>query len=406
MRTWLLAALLVLGGIGCSDRSPQSSTPGSVVRDSAGVTLVSLQGPVQDYAQPYLTLNRVFEVGNDDPDLILFRVSGARFLASGGLAIANAGTPEVLVVGPDGALVTRIGREGEGPGEFRTITSLHSPDGEEILAFDDRLGRLSVFDVSGQTRATIRIADPNPISDLIPLVATEEGDLVAHYGDNRVFGGDGVRQDSTPVLRFSPGSTGPDTLSVWPTKMWRFLAVGAGVSRTQVPFSPDLLSAGRGHRMALATTHDPRISVFGPEGDLALVLTWDARVREVSSSDFEEWQARRLGVLPDAVPEATRQRLIDVDPYPTHPVLEGVFLDPEGGVWFAPSSLSTESERSWIRIGLDGQASGAVTLPNSSRILDEWNGRMAVLNRNELDVETISVFDLGGAAWAQGSSAH
>jgi hypothetical protein len=98
--------------------------------------------------------------------------------------------------------------------------------------------------------------------------------------------------------------------------------------------------------------------------------------------------------------------LIDVDPYPTHPVLEGVFLDPEGGVWFAPSSLSTDSERSWIRIGPDGQAAGAVTLPTSSTILDEWNGKMAVLNRDELDVESISVVDLGGVGWAQGSSAH
>jgi hypothetical protein len=404
MRTLFVLASLVFGGIGCSDRSAQTTTPKPVVTDSAGVGIVSLRGPIREYAQPRMKLDLDFEVGTDDSDLYLFRVSGGRFLASGHFAIANAGTPEVLVVGPDGTLETRIGRDGEGPGEFRTITSLHSPTGEKILAFDDRLGRLSVFEESGQTTATIRVASPNPISDLVPLGATSQGALVAVYGDNRVFGRDGERQDSTPLLRFSPESTDPDTLSIWPTKTWRFLALGAGVSRTQVPFSPDLLSTGRGQRLALATTHNPRISVFSLEGNPELILTWDAEVREVTTRDFEEWQTERLGVYPDAIPEETRQRIVDVDPYPTHPVLEAIFLDFEGGVWFAPSSLSSESERTWIRIGPDGGASGAVTLPASSRILDEWNGKIAVLNNDEMDVETVSVFNLEGAPWAAHSN--
>jgi len=404
LRTLIVVVLVVFGGIACSDQAAQTATPTPVVTDSSGVRLVSLGGPIRGYAQPRLDLELDFEVGNDDSDLYLFRVSGGRFLASGGFAIANAGTPELLVVGPDGTLEARIGRDGEGPGEFRTITSLHSPSGEEILAFDDRLGRLSVFEESGHTAATIRVTNPNPISDLIPLGATKQGDLVAVYGDNRVFGGDGERQDSTPLLRFSPESIDPDTLSIWPTKTWRFLAVGAGVSRTQVPFSPDLLSTGRGQRVALATTHDPRISVLNLEGILELVLTWNPEVQEVTARDFEEWQAARLGVYPDAIPEETRQRLVNVDPYPTHPVLDGIFLDFEGGVWFAPSSLSSESDRTWIRIGPDGGASGAITLPSSSKILDEWNGKIAVLNRDDMDVETVSVFHLEGAPWAAHSN--
>jgi hypothetical protein len=277
-----------------------------------------------------------------------------------------------------------------------TITSLHAQSDTSFVVYDDRLGRLSAFDHSGEVLSTRRMTNPHPISDLIPIVVSPAGSVLAIYGDNRVFGKDGERQDSTPLLRFSPQSPEPDTLSVWPTKTWRFLSVGRGTARTQVPFSPELLSAGRGPWGALATTHDPVITGFDGQGTVRRSFRWEEEGRPVSGEDFGHWQEEQLSAYPDAIPEGTRQQLVDLEHFPTHPVIEGIFLDAEGAVWIAPSSLSSDSDRRWIRVTAEGQPGGAIALPLSAEILDAANGRMAILDRDELDVEVITVFRIGG----------
>ena len=385
-------ALLFLFAVGCEGASPGLKAPGPIAQDSAGVTVVFLPGQVRDYATPKVILGPLIRSGEGESDLNLFRVAGARFLPSGILVIANAGVPELILVDSNGDLVRRVGRQGEGPGEFGTITSLHVQGDGSIVTYDDRLARLTEFDQSGEVMSTRRLADPNPISDLIPLVASQTGPVLAVYGDNRVFGRDGERQDSTPLLRFSPESSEPDTLSVWPTKTWRFLSVGLGTSRTQVPFSPDLLFAGRGQWAALATTHTAVITGFDGHGTIRSSIRWEEQGRAVSGKDLERWQEERLLAYPDAIPEGTRQEMVDLEPYPTHPVVEGIFLDAEGAVWFAPSSLSSSSSRTWIRVTSAGAPEGAVALPSSAKILDAADGRMAVLDRDEMDVELITVY--------------
>ena len=121
-------------------------------------------------------------------------------------------------------------------------------------------------------------------------------------------------------------------------------------------------------------------------------VRWEEEGREVSAKDFEEWQEERLGGLPGAIPEGTRRQMVDLDHYPTHPVMEGIFLDAEGAVWFAPTSLSSGSSRTWIRLDAEGRPGGAITLPSSAEILDASNGRMAVLDRDDMDVELVTVF--------------
>jgi hypothetical protein len=382
--------------VGCSD-SPGGAPENRVaIQDSSGVSIIRLSGDIRTYAEPLLKLETVFRIGEDGSGLELFRVSTARFLPSGTLAIANAGVPELLLVESDGQLVGRIGDRGEGPGQFGTITSLHIEGDGSVVAFDDRQARLTRFDDAGEVLETRRMSEPNPIADLIPLSASQHGPVLAVYGDNRVFGREGTRQDTTPLLRFTPESTLPDTLSKWPMKTWYFNPTGQGVGRVQVPFSPTLLSAGGGGRVALANTHEPMVSILGENGDLIMLVRWDEEPRNVSSSEYEEWQADRLSRMPDEIPEAMRKGLVEVPYHEIHPVVNGLHVDEEGHLWLAPASLLSGKEQTWIQLGTDGQPRGAVVIPSSAKIMDAFGGRMAVLERNELDVEFIVVHRIIG----------
>jgi hypothetical protein len=102
-----------------------------------------------------------------EPSLVIGRPSGAfagdldrirdvTLLSDGAIAVADA-AQRILVFGPDGSHLRTIGREGQGPGEFTSLQSLHVLGGDTILAYDYRQRRASVFDRDGVQVGTIEI---------------------------------------------------------------------------------------------------------------------------------------------------------------------------------------------------------------------------------------------------------
>lgn len=59
--------------------------------------------------------------------------------------VANGESPTVWVFGADGALVSRLGREGAGPGEFRRPTAFVAGPSDSLYVFDASLSRMTVF---------------------------------------------------------------------------------------------------------------------------------------------------------------------------------------------------------------------------------------------------------------------
>jgi hypothetical protein len=59
--------------------------------------------------------------------------------------VANGESPTVWVFGADGALVSRLGREGAGPGEFRRPTAVVAGPSDSLYVFDASLSRMTVF---------------------------------------------------------------------------------------------------------------------------------------------------------------------------------------------------------------------------------------------------------------------
>ena len=60
-----------------------------------------------------------WRLGEDDEDVLLGVITGAVVDAAGQVYLIDRQLSQVLVIGPDGELVTTLGREGDGPGELR-----------------------------------------------------------------------------------------------------------------------------------------------------------------------------------------------------------------------------------------------------------------------------------------------
>jgi hypothetical protein len=386
-------ALGIVGALACADAGEPAPNDLATVADSAGVVLVELPATLAALAAPDLPGERMYRIGTDSSNLELFRVASARFMADGRLVIADGGSLDFALVGPAGRVETRFGHRGQGPGEFLSISSVHATAAGTILVFDDLLGRLTEFDAAGQVLDTRRRIEPDAGSDVVPLIASVSGPLVGVYADNRVFPkGVTVFRDTTPLLRYPARAMRPDTLALWPTKVWSLSDVGIGGLRVEVAFAPDLLSFGQADRFALADTHEPRVSVRDEQGNPTMEVRWREVAAPVTEAELERFRAERDDQLPDNLPDAVRSGYVQVPSHDTRPVLNGVALDRDGGLWIAPASLSTSAIQTWLAVDRRGSVLGKVRLPASSRILDVREGWIAAWDRDEYDRETVTVY--------------
>jgi hypothetical protein len=151
-----LTALLLLAGCGTGDG------PGSVVRDSAGVTIVE-----NDPARPAwgadgwrIAGTPLLTVGGEDAPVgyaTLRGITHTQLLPSGELVVADGEGPQIVVFGPDGEFRRAVGRSGDGPGEFRSPYFAYSHRGDSLIVFNlyrsalvyDREGRFGRSFVPG-----------------------------------------------------------------------------------------------------------------------------------------------------------------------------------------------------------------------------------------------------------------
>ena len=134
-----LFAMVAVVAAACQD---EPSDPGATGR-AAAVDLFSAWPGDESFriaAEPSLV------VGSDE-SLPLGRVSGAVFFGDG-IAIADGQSYEVLVLDAAGRLLTRQGRNGEGPGEYKYLAGI-ARHADGLITWDAYHFRVTRLDASG-----------------------------------------------------------------------------------------------------------------------------------------------------------------------------------------------------------------------------------------------------------------
>lgn len=372
------------------DRDAGPPAEAVTVRDSSGVEIVE-NGRVPADA-PLLVLGDppLLELGTveDDGPEQFFRVSGLETRADGALAVVNGGTQEIRFFGPDGAHLGSVGREGEGPGEFRGPAGLWRTRGDSLVVWDGRNRRISVLAPSGEV---VRTAAPErQAANPRVLTVFADGSWVLTDGRFRIEPGFNLMY--TTFVRYDPEGRVVDSLPRQPMavmgELGEELMIGSPL------FAPRTTSSGDGSGYWVGTAEEYEVWRYDLSGSLVRVVRWAGPDRTVEPGAAERVLAERLEDADEDGRTRTRA-LHEARPVEdVYPAYETIAATDEGGVWvqrYEPPHHEDEGPREWLVFRPDGEVRGRIRVPRSLRILRIRGDSVFGIHRDELGVEHVRI---------------
>ena len=132
---------------------------------AAGCTAadVTPDTPIEDL--PMFSLEEELRIGSmEDPDIGFTRIGDVWVSPTGEVYVSEARELEVRAYHADGRLLRTYGREGEGPGEFRSIQGF-GVVGDTLWISDSRLNRTTLFSLDGALLETVTAVLQVPIGE-------------------------------------------------------------------------------------------------------------------------------------------------------------------------------------------------------------------------------------------------
>lgn len=372
-----------------------------VVRDSSGIRIVENQRDGTNVPTWSISDTPIAVMGEGEADRPLDRVEGAVGLDDGRIAVADAGSSEILIYDSSGSFRRALGGEGQGPGEFQDLSGV-TLAGDSLVAFDAEIGRLTVFAPDG-LRPSVR--DLDATGD--PSRPIRMYRLAGRFSDGRLvlvpdqFPGDmrpepTLYWDSVPNLVYGPDGTLQGQIGR-SSRMQTFANERRSLSP---PFARRSVAAAGRDRLFLGLADDYEVRVYGADGGLAMIIRRDDPLRPVTERDLDSLIAHRVRQLGEDAPrERARQRmrqLLDRITLPDRkPVYQDLAVDKTGSLWvrgYQPPWASGSAR--WSVYGPDGRHIAEVDLPHGLR--PTWIGEDRILGVHEgpLEVQTVRMYSL------------
>ena len=348
----------------------------------------------------------------------LGRLSGGIMLSDDRIVLADGMATHLLFVGLNDRQLTKVGRKGEGPGEFKSLRAIGraSPNGVFV---DDPVG----------TRVTVFSDGSSLIGSVSYSPRSFRGSVMVPRPIFADFGGNVVFRDADPL--FSVRDDGPyrEQLS--------YVLLRSNGSRTTIaeaqgremvrrngtgifsvyerPFSYSALEASYGDRLLVADTETGTVQVYDRTGEVVVTLDigrgvpvspeTDAEWRSRKIADNESRRSRTGAADPDAPPGLSqmlgglagagrdaREFYRTADGNTVAPSLSGMFVDGSGRAWLQPYVFPGDEMVRWQVWEInEGDIEAIVEVPASHTVLDAIGDRVLIRTTDDLDVTSAVV---------------
>lgn len=326
------------------------------------------------------------------------QVADVDFDGAGNLHILDGQTARISVVDLQGNLVRRVGRVGEGPGEFsgvRNVWTLTVCSDERVAVYDAWRRAFVLFGPDGEFERGIRLEGPRFVS--IPGLQCEAvSQSVVSTGEVEYLGWTPLSEPSFRyVMRYglSGENAVVDTVAAgWkpPGSWFDFVPV------LRVGVLPD-------GGVAFADSSTYAIKITGAEGGLSRVLTRPIRPAPLTDklkAEYVKQKLEEIESLGGPAADFQRTQLESIEHFDEIPLIRDLRTSREGTIWVRRGSDELGIDGPVDLITADGRYLGtfardATDMPSAFGP----DGLVAFIEKNDLDVPAVVVKRLPRGVW-------
>lgn len=327
------------------------------------------------------------EVMRSLADSLLTNVTSLDVDSRGNVYLSDWLMMQVVVLAPDGQVLRTIGREGEGPGEFRRVSSVQVLPGDSVMVHDRALQRVTVFAPGGERVA--HVASLRPLHGRTALRvfrARTRPVLLVTY--SRPFASwesgkdDQSRHDLLALLDLKGARVADSVLTV-PGGGALVRRVNGGVTVGLHPFGREaIVRLTPDDRIAYAWNDTLGAAFYSLDGRPGARFALPARGAPVSDAEFARMERETSKNLLPPLREA-RPR--------SWPVMRGMVVDERGRVWVGLNSeRGPRSE--WASYDAAGRYLGSAFLPSEVTLHAVKNGLAYGVVRDDDGVPSVVVY--------------
>jgi hypothetical protein len=330
------------------------------------------------------------EIGRQEGAVFqLFRARSAVRFEDGTLAISNTGTNEIRLFDSSGGYLRTLGRQGDGPGEFRWLSTILIASSDSILAFDRALQRVTVYSRRGDLLGTIGA----PFGRAASIGRLADGSLVpTQFLSTMVRRPRGVQQDTAAIIVHHLDGR-QDTLTSAIVLEW--FSHGDDGPPSPLAFGRTTYVATAKDAVVVAPSDRLELQWYAvPPGGLNMI----ARVRSQPSPLSEtQWKRARDEQLANRAPSDSPRleaRWADVPKPAFLPAIQGLILDTGGNAWVREFRVGTAEQSLWWVFSPNAAPLARVTVPAGVTILHASSQFVVGRQEDDINGERIGIFRL------------
>jgi hypothetical protein len=347
-------------------------------------------------AEPVLDLGGL----GSGPEYAFTSIRTALVLDAARVVVAGAFSPaELRSYRLDGSVEWITGGDGEGPGEFGTISWVARGGGDTLVVHDSRLGRSTFVDHEGTVLGIVRLTQASNLEQPV------RRQLLARFSDGSYIGFDNqwIQQGErdfgrSEVLAFRLGLDGTILDTIGPLA-WGDHVPGPDGRRTQEILGKRAVYAPFGDRLLHGMGDDFTVQVYDFTGEVVDSMSRPHASRPVTDAMLEALKQQELERVQGPEAETRRasveRRYRDEPRAQTLPAYQRFLVDGEGNVWVQAYQAPGDDRFEWSVFDRDGGGFlGTLELPAAFRLTDVAHGLVAGVWTDDLDVQTLRVYRL------------
>jgi 6-bladed beta-propeller protein len=343
-------------------------------------------------AAPRREVSKALDLGAfDDPVLGFSRVSDVAVGRDGAVYVVQPMEGEVTVLSQSGELVRRVGRRGQGPGEFVSPGAI-GWRGDELWILDVGSKRVSYFSgdelIDTHSYFAVVLGPRETLTSQMPLQAQRFLGILSRRPDR----GRGTRDNSAPLIALDAQGKVVDTLGVLQESYPLRLQIGLTSTSPLFHDFPLFRVSRTGDAIVIVdrpfaegSQNSIRLTKISARGDTVLTRDLTSPAIRLSDKMWRDRLALRESILENST--ISTKEYLEASRRPRAIAgVSGMVLGRDGWVWLAREQMLGAPHRTWVALDSYGIPQFAVDLPSDLRLYHALPGEVWGVQPDEYDI--------------------